>query len=182
MLTDRTNSTNTKTQTSFNQKKRKEIKPRSWVWLHYASKTHRACELIFNCVTSASVSSENLFSNAGLVQNDQRNRIEPSALNVLNNELSILEKNFDPFNYISQLGSGKFLKLYCKFYLAQVHTIRLEKNSYSPNSENSSLYSYPYSANSLLAELVRGKNLHEFHILKKERDFSQFKEWLVKIR
>ncbi|RNA16555.1 hypothetical protein BpHYR1_023405 [Brachionus plicatilis] len=41
------------------------------------------CELIY-CVTATSVASENLFSNAGLVQNDQRNRMEPSALNMDN--------------------------------------------------------------------------------------------------
>ncbi|RNA02413.1 hypothetical protein BpHYR1_049699, partial [Brachionus plicatilis] len=34
-------------------------------------------------------------------------------------------------------------------------TIRLEKNSYSPNSENSSLNSYSYSANSLLKKSAR---------------------------
>ncbi|RNA24547.1 hypothetical protein BpHYR1_030119 [Brachionus plicatilis] len=81
MLTDRTNSTNTETPTSFNQKKRKEIEPRSWVWLHYASKTHRVCELIY-CVSATSVPSENLFSNAGLVQNGRKNQMEPSGLNM----------------------------------------------------------------------------------------------------
>ncbi|RNA09986.1 hypothetical protein BpHYR1_049886 [Brachionus plicatilis] len=108
MPTDRTNFTNTQTTTSFNQKKRKEIEPKSWLWLHYASKTHRGlakcriclketmvlqvrfqkipilsqvCELIY-CVTATSVPSENLFRNAGLVQNDQRNRMELSALNM----------------------------------------------------------------------------------------------------
>ncbi|RNA34343.1 hypothetical protein BpHYR1_028613 [Brachionus plicatilis] len=36
-------------------------------------------ELIY-CVTATSVTSKNLFSNAGLVRNNQRNRMEPSAL------------------------------------------------------------------------------------------------------
>ncbi|RNA26616.1 hypothetical protein BpHYR1_014647, partial [Brachionus plicatilis] len=39
------------------------------------------CELIY-CVTATSVPSENLFSNAGLVQNDQRNWMESAALNI----------------------------------------------------------------------------------------------------
>ncbi|RNA36186.1 zinc finger BED domain-containing 1-like [Brachionus plicatilis] len=43
----------------------------------------QVCELIY-CVTATSVPSENLFSNAGLVQNEQRNRMEPSALNMVN--------------------------------------------------------------------------------------------------
>ncbi|RNA21721.1 hypothetical protein BpHYR1_020137 [Brachionus plicatilis] len=40
-------------------------------------------ELIY-CVTATLVPSENIFSNAGLVQNDQINRMEPSALNLIN--------------------------------------------------------------------------------------------------
>ncbi|RNA40176.1 hypothetical protein BpHYR1_013812 [Brachionus plicatilis] len=75
--TSRTNSTNTETPTSNNQKKRKEIEPRSWKRIQFIS----VCELIY-CVTATSVPSENLFSNAGLVQNDQRNRMEPSASNM----------------------------------------------------------------------------------------------------
>ncbi|RNA17648.1 hypothetical protein BpHYR1_028437 [Brachionus plicatilis] len=47
----------------------------------------KVCELNY-CVTATSVSSENLFSNAGLVQNDQRNRMESSALNMLKNALT----------------------------------------------------------------------------------------------
>ncbi|RNA12551.1 hypothetical protein BpHYR1_009916 [Brachionus plicatilis] len=57
------------------------------------------CELIY-CVTATSLASENLFRNSGLVQNDQRNRMEPSALNVVfftpleKNDFQGLEKKF----------------------------------------------------------------------------------------
>ncbi|RNA25296.1 hypothetical protein BpHYR1_023316 [Brachionus plicatilis] len=44
----------------------------------------------------------------------------------------------------------KIINLYEAYPHTKKHTIRLEKNLYSPNSENSSLYSYPYSANSSL--------------------------------
>ncbi|RNA00123.1 hypothetical protein BpHYR1_021146 [Brachionus plicatilis] len=50
----------------------------------------RFLSLLIYCVTAISVTSENLFSNAGLVQNDQRNRMEPSALNMVFNILSKL--------------------------------------------------------------------------------------------
>ncbi|RMZ95517.1 hypothetical protein BpHYR1_026931 [Brachionus plicatilis] len=50
-----------------------------------------------------------------------------------------------------------------EFYNAiQKHTIRLEKYSYSPNSENSSLYSYPYSANSENSSIYTSKALESF--------------------
>ncbi|RNA28276.1 hypothetical protein BpHYR1_022578 [Brachionus plicatilis] len=65
MLTDRTNSTNTETLT--------------YQFFLFNAGSNEVSELIY-CETATSVPSENLFSNAGLVQNDQRNRMEPSTL------------------------------------------------------------------------------------------------------
>ncbi|RNA40120.1 zinc finger BED domain-containing 1-like [Brachionus plicatilis] len=80
MLTDRTNSTNTETPTSINQKKRKEIEPRSWVWLNYASKTDKAlakCRICLKEITINKGSLSEVSKHLLKVHNITQNSIVP---------------------------------------------------------------------------------------------------------
>ncbi|RNA19308.1 Zinc finger BED domain-containing [Brachionus plicatilis] len=49
----------------------------------YLPSITQICEFLFS-VTSTSVPAENLFSSAGLVQDELRNKIEPTALEMIN--------------------------------------------------------------------------------------------------
>ncbi|RMZ95515.1 hypothetical protein BpHYR1_026929 [Brachionus plicatilis] len=101
----------------------------------------------------------------GLLNNSES--VEVNMIETLTDAFFIQNVNFSTFtrgngpngnilDYIITESSNRISFINTRVPLGNVnlghvifeHTIRLEKNSYSPNSENSSLYSYPYSANS----------------------------------
>lgn len=82
MITDITNSDQS-TPISINKKKRKEIEPRSWVWLSYATKTSKAsgqCNICLKVITIYNGSPAEIAKHLIKVHNITENSIEQSRI------------------------------------------------------------------------------------------------------